>query len=43
MLVIHGRAKLYAAYDANFHHHLEHSEMYSADMAREAANRSSVR
>jgi phosphatidylserine/phosphatidylglycerophosphate/cardiolipin synthase-like enzyme len=44
LLVIHGRAKLYAAYAANFEHHLGHSEPYSAKTARESGGaRASVR
>jgi phosphatidylserine/phosphatidylglycerophosphate/cardiolipin synthase-like enzyme len=35
LVVLHGRPKLYAAYDSNFKLHLGHSEPFTADMARE--------
>ena len=35
LVVLHGRPKLYAAYDANFKLHLGHSEPFTADIARE--------
>jgi phosphatidylserine/phosphatidylglycerophosphate/cardiolipin synthase-like enzyme len=35
LIVLHGRPKLYAAYDANFKLHLGHSEPYSASLAHE--------
>ena len=43
LLVLHGRPKLYAAYDANFKLHLGHSEPFTADMAREPASSRSLR
>ena len=38
LVVLHGRPKLYAAYDTNFKLHLGHSEPFTADMAREPAS-----
>jgi phosphatidylserine/phosphatidylglycerophosphate/cardiolipin synthase-like enzyme len=43
LVVLHGRPKLYAAYDANFKLHLGHSEPFTADMAREPASSRSFR
>ncbi|HEV3416520.1 MAG TPA: phospholipase D family protein [Pirellulales bacterium] len=43
LLVIHGRPKLYAGYDANFRLHLGHSEPFSASMAHEPSNERSFR
>ncbi len=38
LLVIHNHPRLYAAYDANFQHHLGHSESYNGE-AKEAPSR----
>jgi phosphatidylserine/phosphatidylglycerophosphate/cardiolipin synthase-like enzyme len=44
LLVIHDHAKLYAAYEENFQHHLGHSEPYaSAESPSEAPSRSRER
>jgi phosphatidylserine/phosphatidylglycerophosphate/cardiolipin synthase-like enzyme len=43
LVVLHGRPKLYAAYDANFKLHFGHSEPFTADMAREPASSRSFR
>jgi phosphatidylserine/phosphatidylglycerophosphate/cardiolipin synthase-like enzyme len=43
LVVLHGRPKLYAAYDSNFKLHLGHSEPFTADMAREPASSRSFR
>ena len=43
LLVLHGRPKLYAAFDANFKQHLGHSEPFTANMAREPASQRSYR
>ncbi len=43
LIVLHGRPKLYAAYDANFKQHLAHSEPYSGSLAREPSTPRSFR
>lgn len=43
LLVIDGRPKLFAAYEANFREHLGHSMTYSASTAREPAGSRSLR
>ncbi len=43
LLVLHGRQKLYAAYDANFKLHRDHSESYASDVAKEPASSRSFR
>jgi phosphatidylserine/phosphatidylglycerophosphate/cardiolipin synthase-like enzyme len=43
LIVLHGRPKLYAAYDANFKQHLAHSEPYSGSLAREPSTPRNLR
>jgi phosphatidylserine/phosphatidylglycerophosphate/cardiolipin synthase-like enzyme len=43
LIVLHGRPKLYAAYDANFKQHLAHSEPFSGALAREPSTPRSFR
>lgn len=43
LIVLHGRPKLFAAYEANFKQHRDHSEAFTADMARDSASSRSYR